>query len=512
VNDNGTLEYRDVRFPAANEALTEAALLAACSAAGGPFAPTEDVYSYHLANPASLDGSFKPYFRLFTARQRAIGRACRRWPDRLVLYADIKRFYPSVSARHALNAWRTASESAGLDPGWVTIGYRLLEGQRSCKRGLLIGPLFSHVVGNLLLLEFDKAMRRRFPHCYFRYVDDVALVIPPEAKNPSLHFLREQLNPLQLRLNRDKIFTLSARKWLAIARYQTAEYGEEEMTDDSAWMHFIDGLKCFLMSNANRHRELMRVFNDEEIRISLPMYRERVEDPRYAERFDRRLASPKFKSLVANLTPRRLLKDAEALRQGYARDCEVCWEEFAAATGLRRKWLQSRLRYLLGRLMLLAREDAVGSWAGRLRDVAEFAEYQACFQAVASGDVSDLVQFSGKVCAAAGQTLATMRRPVQCNPKRWTAEAIEGCVTLALLGLDVLDGYPEWVAKDNQIRYTLGEFGLDAWSRTRLRFFEELFALAGATNLQRHRELLDAPSDPDERWVLFADELRGPSS
>jgi hypothetical protein len=78
INEKQRLEFRNLFFPSANEALAEAALLSACAEAGGPFAPAEDVFSYHLAPPGSSEGIFRPYFRLFAERHAVIGQACRR--------------------------------------------------------------------------------------------------------------------------------------------------------------------------------------------------------------------------------------------------------------------------------------------------------------------------------------------------------------------------------------------------------------------------------------------------
>lgn len=509
---NGDIEYRDVCFPCANEALAEAALLAACSAAGGPFEPTKDVFSYHLSSRTSVESSFKPYFKLFTARQRAIAKACRRWPNALVLYSDIERFYPSVKPNLALRAWGKACQLAKLGSGWRKVGEHLLEWQKSLKKGLLVGPMFSHVIGNLLLFDFDNAMRRHFPERYFRYVDDVAVVVPYEDKDSALQFLREQLRPLRLQLNPQKVFAVTTQEWLRSAPSEAIEYAGGNTPEDKLWMRFIDDLKCYLMARPAQYDQAVRIFRNEEFRISLPRYRTVIGDPRYAERFARRLGSPRFKSWIAGLTMRQLVQDAAGLRQAYWQEFEVCWAKCQNASGLARKWLHSRLRYLLGRLMVLSPKDALGHLARMLQGVPEFVEYQACFQALATRDVSELLQFSGRVCAAAGQALATTRRPVRCRPVRWSPAAIEGYVTLRLLGVHVLDDHPEWVSRDNRVRFAFGNFRADAWVRTKSGFFEELFALAGSTDLQRHSELLDAPSDPDERWVVFADELRGESS
>jgi len=86
VKHGSRLEYRNLHFPCANEALAEAALLAHCADAGGPFAPKADVFSYHLTPPAAGAGSFEPYFKLSSKRQSAIAKACKQCPDDVVLY------------------------------------------------------------------------------------------------------------------------------------------------------------------------------------------------------------------------------------------------------------------------------------------------------------------------------------------------------------------------------------------------------------------------------------------
>lgn len=513
TKEGGSIEYRDVHFPCANEVLAEAALLAHCAEAGGPFSPMDDVFSYHLAPASAGEGSFKPYFKLFTARQTAIAKACRQWPNGIVLYADIRRFYPSVSLVRANTAWLRACAKAQVEDKWRLLGTRLIAEQQAVSKGLLVGPMFSHVLGNLVLLDFDEKMRSKFPNRYFRYVDDIALVIPEGERDHALKFIRDQLRRIRLTLNPEKTDQLSTQDWRSAARYQALDYnGETNRTDDKHWMGFVDRLKCYLIANPNAGVALARLLRDSGVRISIPHYLSTVQDAGYVSRFGRRIQSKAFQRTIAETSIQTLVSEAKALGVLYRKEFEQVWQAFKAAESMKRKWLLSRLRYVLGRLVLIAPEDDLSIYAGELETQKEFAEYAAIFKALTTRDVSDLLRFSGKVNAGAGQALATMRRPVKCAPTRWSREAIEGYLVLRLLGVDLTAELPRAVERQSQVRFTNGVYEKHDWLKAPNGYLQELLCLAGEGPLQRHRSLFQEPVDPDERWVLFADELRGISS
>lgn len=511
--EGGGFEYRDIHFPCANEVFAEAALLAHCAEAGGPFSPTDDVFSYHLAPASSGEGSFKPYFKLFSARQAAIAKACREWPNGIVVYADIKRFYPSVSLVRANTAWLRACAKAQVEDQWRSLGTRLIAEQRAVSKGLLVGPVFSHVLGNLVLLEFDEKMRSKYPNRYFRYVDDIALVIPEGEKDVALKFIRGQLRKIKLKLNPKKTDQLSTQDWRSAANYRALDYdGEVSRTDDTHWMGFIDRLKCYLIANPNDGVALARLLHDSGVRISIPHYISTVQDAGYVNRFGRRIQSKAFQKTIAETSIQTIVIEAKALGILYRKEYEQVWQAFKSADSIKRKWLLSRLRYVLGRLVLIAPEGDLTIYATELEMQKELAEYAAIFKALITRDVSDLLRFSGKVNAGAGQALATMRGPVKCSPARWSREAIEGYLILRLLGVDLTAQLPRTVERQSQVRFTNGMHGKHDWLKAPNGFLGELLALSGESSLQRHQQMLQEPIDPDERWVLFADELRGMTS
>jgi hypothetical protein len=271
-------------------------------------------------------------------------------------------------------------------------------------------------------------------------------------------------------------------------------------------------LKCFLMANPQHASGLARTLRDAEVRISIPHYSAIIQDAEYVERFSRRRHSKAFQQKVEGASIQSIVNEAKTLGILYRKEFNQAWQEFKAADSMKRKWLLSRIRYVLGRLILVAPENELGVLAEELEAHKELSEYEAIFKALVTHDVSELLRFSGKVNAGAGQALATTHRPVKCFPKRWSREAIEGYVTLLLLGVNLEAEPPNAVQRQSQVRFTKGVHEKHEWLKASNGFLQELLALSGECSLQRHCSIFQEPVDPDERWVLFADELAGISS
>ena len=166
---DGQKQFRRLHISPPSEVLAEAALFQACGQSGGRFARRDNVYSYRLANRQSRRGVFEPYMDGFRERQRDIQDLCARHPNDCVLFLDVKKFYPSIVAPVARSAWTEAAGQAGLSRSWSGLGHKLLEGQFAHADHLLTGPLFSHLIGNLVLDRLDAAMRGSFGNSCVRH-------------------------------------------------------------------------------------------------------------------------------------------------------------------------------------------------------------------------------------------------------------------------------------------------------------------------------------------------------
>lgn len=226
VDDTGAIFHRPIFVPAPNEALAEAALLAECATHPEVFFPPDGVFSYRLSENSNSFGMYQYYFSGFQERQNAIKTTCQISSKGEVRYVDIKRFYPSITTDLAHAVWEKYTKQAHLTDRFVKLGQKLIEdhgkvtqidGSSEITGRILTGPMFSHLIGNLVLRSIDEQLSKTaFAH-YFRYVDDITLVGDPQAVNCSLDLLKNQLDAYDLELhdeNSPKNITLSPSEWL----------------------------------------------------------------------------------------------------------------------------------------------------------------------------------------------------------------------------------------------------------------------------------------------------------
>jgi hypothetical protein len=147
-----------------------------------------------------------------------------------------------------------------------------------------------------------------------------------------------------------------------------------------------------------------------------------------------------------------------------------------------------------------------------LRDVPELAAHHAVAEAVCSRDVTNLLGFGGRACATAGQILASAGATPNIRRRKWPDEAVEGYMSLRLMGGALTGAVAGRARRDSGIRFVEGRFAPEDWARGELPFFRELFALASSSTGDQQRVLFDAPTEPSERWFLYSEELSQPYS
>lgn len=470
----GIIEQRPLHIPAPNEMLCEAALLEACSNSGGMFARQESVFSNILCTGDSRAGMVDPYFKWWKQRQLAIAKCCKREPEDHVVYFDLAKFYQSIGFTLVQDAWDRATSQSSLPNEQGKLGAKLIEDYRKLlgvnKKGLPMGPMFAHILGNLVLSDFDKKMAESFPGKYFRYVDDLALVIPKE-KIPQAKALIEDMLPEGLKLNNEKEVSMGANGWVGYTE------GFETSVPAKRWRTILGAIKGFIGTRPKETAALFQALQARQFRFPVWDYADAFKSRSTWERFKENLRQEWLRNVLDNQDLPVILRMVEAARTEFMNRFDHLAELEVPSEGMPRKLHFQRLRYMASRLLYLATDAQLRMIVDSIEHYRELADLVAIYRALISFDVSNLLIFTESVTRVAAQVLAATGKPVTCKREIDTEDLIAAWSVLKLHGIKIVPETPS----EESLRSPLAAFSDSTISRPPREilspYFDELLAL-----------------------------------
>ncbi len=503
LDQSGITHQRSIFLPTPNEILAETALLHECSRHPSIFTNPPCVFSYDLTTGQDRYGVFQPYFRGLQRRQAEIGRACETQPDATVHYIDIQKFYPSISTSLALGAWQKHAQQAKLGSKWIELGEFLIDAhgrEGLAKQGsILTGPMFSHLLANLVLRKLDAGISKNFRCKYFRYVDDITLVGDQTEVTDALDGITSMLEEMGLALHSKdspKTLTVSAGEWLH------ARNDFRESRRPVSWMTLIADLKRYLLSNPGGAEALDRRLSNEGFRLPIPDYTEMTYEASYIERFRELAENTWFRKFIRQITPESIVHQARYLRKAFKNDFLTLGEELDTADQFHRKRLIPKLRYRASRLVYLAPDEDLSNLALLVSDIPELYFHSAVLRAVGNGNVDELLSLGANAVQAASQPLRSSKKVVDIEQQLTTVTQRQGFSTLKFNGV--------WVRADAALNTDdeLVDFALNgATPRTmssESQFIGEIASLHGISTTPRHPHVLETAFDQDEKLTLDA--------
>jgi len=491
-----SVKHRVICLPTVNEILAEAVLLGECARRIEYRNPT-CAFAYAL-NSDDSSGMFKHYIHGLRDRQRRIGAACDGCSDGFVQYADVKCFYPSIKREVAIRAWEAACDSAKLPHLLRELGLVLIDGH--CRFGeagnssILTGPMFSHLIGNLVFRDVDVTMSQYVRARYFRYVDDITLVGDDNSITCALDVLRKKLDELGLTLHESepKTYRVKANEWL-IGRNDFAETKTK-----ISWARLIGELKVFLLCNPGRCAMLQAAFRDESLRIPVWDYSTVARESACAERilcWGRRLTS--------RVTVKTLISLAKNLRDEVQNEFRSLAEGASSLEGYQRKRRVTALRYRAGKLAYLARDSDLSGLVGAISDLPELRAQKECLRAIHTRSIDDLLKLGSNAVQAVAQPLAASGATCSLTKKLRSenGEVVEqGLAYLLLNGVTV--NRESDASVEGAILVKLASSGADrAMMQSSDPYLREVCCLHGLKE-PRHAEIMKAPFDEHEDLVF----------
>lgn len=490
--------HRDIYVPAPSEALAEVALITELSK-HEIFTPKPYVYSYRLSSDKEKSGVFKPYFDGFRERQKSISDSCWKTENGVVLYTDIKKFYPSITSADALETWQEACQQSELSGDYERLGFRLLENHMKVSehdgtaKGLLTGPMFSHLIANLLLDRIDQEMNKISNGNYWRYVDDVVFVGTTEQVSLWREKLAGRFDELNLVLHDgDKDFQVSCEEWLE---------GEFDFDNSigSEWVSLISDVKRFLLANPSKKDALQQSFQKNNIRIPVVDYSDAVRDSNYLKRFQDWIRKYKWATKsVKSITINGLLTQARNCEASFSLRLADLLIEDSASSPYTKKRTTPKLRYLSGRLLYLSSRKNLARLGAILIDRPDMYLVAKTMEAVASREFTDVLSMGVNATHSAAQLVrAEGNEPVRIDNNLVLCPVAEQ--SLAVLEINGVQH--NYGTIKTELMQLASATDMKDLMKSKNGFVREFACLHGLSEA-RHQSLLDSGFDRDEELAM----------
>lgn len=503
VDEDGHIAHRVLHLPSANEALAEAWLLGECARLES-FRNPENVYSYELSGPETTEGVFLHYFEGLKRRHKAIAGASRATQGGLVQYMDIRKFYPSLDAGLAAQAWQRFADRAAMTRDLRELGLKLLEDQAAAstdsRSAVLTGPMFSHLLANLVLRDLDLRFARLSSVRYFRYVDDIVIVGQSSDVERAQTEIRSELEALGLKLHAPgtkKDIRVPAEEWLE------SEHDFDEKTGAVTWKSMIGDLKRYLLINPRKRLLAAQAFYDEGFRLPIVDYSEAIRERGYVTRLMETARWIWVRRSIRQKNLKEIIEQARVLRSRFMRDLSDLLEAFSRSRDFGRKRLIPKIRYYSGRIAYLGDRQLVAAFAEELQHIPELQFHRAVLSAVGTRDVGTVVSLGVNAAQAAAQLLRAGRMHASLSRAPTTDAEIQGIAVFLLNGVPV-DGAGDGNWRENElVRVAQARIG-DELMQSSDAFISEFACLHGIAATPRHPTVLETAFDVDEDLSLDA--------
>jgi hypothetical protein len=503
IDGQGAIEHREIFAPGPIEALAEAALLEECAPRRGAFGNLPCVFSYPLLAGDSRSGYFDHYMPGLRRRHEEIAKACSHHLNGDVQYCDIRKFYPSISIELATKTWHERCEAGRLSTRFREIGAKLITdhskaaGQKT--KGLLTGPMLSHLVGNLVLRKMDENLSKSLPVAYFRYVDDIVLVGERDAIRSALPTLRDRLADLGFELYDDrspKSITVSASIWLE---------GRDDFSQPQglvSWPALINSMKLFLLKHPDQREALQSAFGSEALRLPVRDYSRVVRERDVLEEV-RRLSPTRWFRRRAQTTLKGLVNLAVELRVSCKTELQKLLEHVSELSGYQRKRRVPKLRHLAGMLIYLADDASLLELASATEGIPELHLHSRVMKAVATGRIDEILSLGTNAAQAAAQPLVVAKRGCSVSTQIDSDVKHQGLAIFLFNGVPV--ALPANVSLKQSVLLRFASSGADMdLMRTGDPYIRELACLHGLEGGPRHADMLTSAFDEDEELAMDA--------
>ena len=191
-------------------------------------------------------------------REHRIADSASEMRDARVVVLDLKKFYPSVNVDRVRRRFAQRIERSGLNALERHAAIQCVEELTSIKneKGLPVGPPLSHLLANVFLEDLDKFLSKKYGDRYFRYVDDVALVVSNADVKSAQSLFERVARDEDLEVNLGKLDILTGKEWADRVKHR-------EHARENSFGLLVSDLRRYLAHNTDDFYRVRRLFQAE---------------------------------------------------------------------------------------------------------------------------------------------------------------------------------------------------------------------------------------------------------
>ncbi|MCP4091211.1 MAG: RNA-directed DNA polymerase [Gammaproteobacteria bacterium] len=437
-DENGEPVYREFVVPGPLSLLVESIVLG-YFAQDEQFGKSKHIYSYIWPDSIYCPYNFEHYISGYKKRNEDIAEYLELNSGKVVIVSDIERFYPSINQEVARSRFGIKLENSNLPSEAKLLANRFLEDLFSFFPegiGVITGTEFSHVVGDIALENFDSTLVTEYGDAYFRYVDDIVLIVDPEDKEEAVSLLESLASDEGLTINAEKNDVLTSDSWLRHGPHN------EQSVRDGSFEALVFKIKTYLQVNLDSEKSLNQALN--EAGFSIPI--SRLSRASKANGFVERLidfVSNGWKVAIKAVASNEgaVVVEAKKVREGLHRQILQQTEANTPEGATLRKWHLQKLRYLVNRAVYTFPHSELSFLRDKLLKYPEFVDSVALLTALSDGDYKDLLNMPGAALNACAGILYQNERRLDdlIVEQNISAAQVESASVLALWDVINLD-------------------------------------------------------------------------
>lgn len=504
-DEKGDPVYREFVVPGPLSLLAESIILG-YFAQDEMFGKSKHIYSYIWPDSIYCPYNFEHYISGYKKRNEDIADYLQLNPGKLVIVSDIEKFYPSINQEVVRKRFSIKLHKSGIPDEAKELAARFLEDLFSFFPegvGVITGTEFSHVVGDIALEEFDTTLVAEYGDAYFRYVDDIVLIVDPKDKESAVSLLESLAREEGLTINTEKNDILTSDSWLKYGPHNDQEVKE------GSFESLVFKIKVYLQVNPDGEESLNKALNESGFSIPVSRLSRAGRTNGFVERLIDFVSNGwkvATKAVASNEVA--VVEEAKRVREGLYRKILQQTEANTPEGATLRKWHLQKLRYLVNRAVYTFPHNGLGFLREKIQKYPEFVDSVSLLNALIDGDYKTLLNMPGAALNACAGILYQNDKRLDdlVIEQNISAAQVESASVLALWDVINLDFTATEKVDRQTLDYLKVSSGIPLATRdiNSFTYLDEISSLGTHKTKEDRLNTLESRFIDSEGWVLDA--------